>query len=108
MSAHRSVASSSLPLGTSDFPDSDRDPARTSCGGSTKMTTSTNVAGAKCAPRYAVSAARSALIPSLIPAEPRRLRPRLAKLTPAIAGVTPGSLAKCQKSRAQGTQDASG
>ena len=28
--------------------------------------------------------------PGLIPAEPRQLRPRLAKLTPAIAGVSPG------------------
>jgi len=28
--------------------------------------------------------------PSLIPAEPRHLRPKLAKLTPAMAGVSPG------------------
>jgi hypothetical protein len=30
--------------------------------------------------------------PSLIPAEPRYLRPKLAKLTPAMAGVSPGRL----------------
>ncbi len=28
--------------------------------------------------------------PSLVPAEPRQLRPKLAKLTPAMAGVSPG------------------
>src|SRR5215469_2710593 len=28
--------------------------------------------------------------PSLVAAEPRQLRPRLAKLTPAIAGLSPG------------------
>jgi integrase len=28
--------------------------------------------------------------PDLVPAEPRQLRPKLAKLTPAIAGVSPG------------------